>query len=117
MRYAEKSLANLAAHSRERVARGQGPLKVGASLHVGEVAFGNIGTERRLDFTVIGQAVNLASRLAGQCGPLGRELIVSGAFARHAPRTAVPLGRHVLRGIPEPEELFTYELDLAPLAP
>jgi adenylate cyclase len=84
------------------------PLKAGAALHVGQVAFGNIGSRARLDFTVIGPAVNLASRLAGMCSRLGHDILVSSAFARLVPEGARSLGTHRLRGLPQPEEILTY---------
>jgi adenylate cyclase len=84
------------------------PLRAGAALHVGQVAFGNVGSPGRLDFTVIGPAVNLASRLAGLCPRLGRDLLVSGAFARQVPEGVISLGHHAVRGLVDMEEILTY---------
>jgi adenylate cyclase len=84
-------------------------LRMGLALHLGPVAFGNVGSRRRLDFTVIGPTVNLASRLAGMCGRLERALLVSSAFAAMAPDGARSLGVHQVRGLPDAEEVFTYE--------
>src|SRR6476469_615463 len=58
--------------------KGLTPLPFGAALHLGEMLWGNIGAADRLDFTAIGPAVNLASRLEGLCKPLGRIVLVSG---------------------------------------
>ena len=66
----------------ERRARGQDPPRFGIALHVGEVAYGNVGGAERLDFTCIGRAVNLAARLESLAGALGRDVLASEAFAR-----------------------------------
>jgi adenylate cyclase len=79
------------------------------ALHVGTVQYGNVGAEHRLDFTVIGPAVNEASRIQALCKDLGHELLVSRAFAEAATRSRdhlVSLGRHTLRGVREETELF-----------
>ena len=64
-----------------RQAQGLPPLPFGAALHLGEILWGNIGAADRLDFTAIGPAVNLVSRLEGLCRPLGRSVLISGAVA------------------------------------
>ena len=66
--------------------RGQGlpSLAFGAALHLGEILWGNVGAADRLDFTAIGPAVNLVSRLEGLCRPLGRTVLISGAVATEA---------------------------------
>jgi adenylate cyclase len=87
-------------HGRE--AQGLPPLAFGAALHVGEIFWGNIGAADRLDFTAIGPAVNLVSRLEGLCKPLGKSALVSGALAAETETPLVALGTHVLRGIAEP---------------
>jgi adenylate cyclase len=92
--------------SRERAAAGAPPLGFGLALHVGHVAYGNVGAARRLDFTVIGPAVNRASRLQGLAKELGRRVLLSGAFAEALDQPLVDLGLHALRGIPEPQRVF-----------
>ena len=90
-----------------RQAQGLPPLPFGAALHVGEMLWGNIGAADRLDFTAIGPAVNLVSRLDGLCRPLGRSVLISGAVAAETTTPLVPLGEHVLRGIAAPCSVFT----------
>src|SRR5205814_8511818 len=81
-----------------RQAQGLAPLPFGAALHLGEILWGNIGAADRLDFTAIGPAVNLVSRLAGLCRPRGRSVPISGAAARQTATPLAPLGLHPLRG-------------------
>ena len=77
------------------------------ALHIGDVHYGNIGAADRLDFTIIGAAVNEASRLENLCSVLGRTILVSEAAAECLPPgRVVSLGRHRLRGFAEPRELF-----------
>ena len=83
------------------------PLPFGVALHLGEILWGNIGAADRLDFTAIGPAVNLVSRLEGLCRPLGRSVLISGAVATETATPLVPLGEHVLRGIAAPCAVFT----------
>jgi adenylate cyclase len=90
-----------------RQANGLPPLPFGAALHLGEILWGNIGAADRLDFTAIGPAVNLVSRLEGLCRPLGRAVLISGAVAAESTTPLVPLGEHVLRGIAAPCAIFT----------
>ena len=77
-------------------------LSFGAALHLGEILWGNIGSSDRLDFTAIGPAVNLVSRLEGLCKPLGWPVLISGAVAAETTTALVPLGEHTLRGIGRP---------------
>ena len=97
--------------------RGQGlePLPFGVALHLGQVLWGNIGAADRLDFTAIGPAVNLVSRLEGLCRPLDKAVLVSGAFAAETTAPLIPLGSHALRGIAAPCAVFT--VAEAPLSP
>jgi len=91
----------------ERQKRGLPPLSFGAALHLGEVHWGNIGAADRLDFTAIGSAVNLVSRLEGLCKPLAKTVLVSGAVAAETDMPLVSLGIHELRGIIRPCAVFT----------
>jgi adenylate cyclase len=94
----------------ERREAGKRTLDFGVALHLGDVLYGNIGAAERLDFTVVGSAVNEASRIEGMCRTLQRKLLVSQSF-REVAATAgdrmISLGFHALRGIREPQELFT----------
>jgi adenylate cyclase len=91
----------------ERRAHGLPPLPFGAALHLGEMLWGNIGAADRLDFTAIGPAVNLVSRLEGLCRPLEKTVLVSDAFAAQTRAPLIPLGMHGLRGIASPCAVFT----------
>jgi len=82
------------------------PIRFGVGLHVGEVTYGNIGTPSRLEFTVIGEAANLAARVEALCKDLGEPILVSAEFARASPHRFVSLGMHSLKGIDEPQEVF-----------
>jgi adenylate cyclase len=101
---AQAGMAHLDAARREQ---GLSPLPFGAALHLGEILWGNIGAANRLDFTAIGPAVNLVSRLEGLCRPLDKALLVSGAFAAETGASFIPLGTHALRGIASPCAVFT----------
>lgn len=89
-----------------REAEGRPALRCGIALHVGDVSYGNIGTDDRLDFTVIGPAVNLAARLTTLCGEIGETAVLSEAMARASQLHVESLGRHRLKGIAEPQEVF-----------
>jgi adenylate cyclase len=91
---------------RTRSEQGLPPLPFGTALHLGDMLWGNIGTADRLDFTAIGPAVNLVSRLEGLCKPLGRAVLVSGAFAGEATEPLTSVGEHTLRGIATPCAVF-----------
>jgi adenylate cyclase len=99
--------AGMAHLDNHREAQGLPPLPFGVALHLGEILWGNIGAADRLDFTAIGPAVNLVSRLEGLCRPLGHSVLISGAVASETTAALVPLGRHQLRGIAAPCEVFT----------
>jgi adenylate cyclase len=80
---------------------------------VGELLYGNLGSARRLDFTVLGPAVNEAARIESLCGSLEQPIIVSSAFAEAAGDARsflVSLGRYAMKGVARPQELFTVEL-------
>jgi adenylate cyclase len=99
--------AGMAHLDASRQGQGLPPLPFGAALHLGEILWGNIGAADRLDFTAIGPAVNLVSRLEGLCRPLGRSVLISGAVAAEIVAPLVPLGEHALRGITAPCAVFT----------
>jgi adenylate cyclase len=82
-------------------------------LHIGEVFYGNIGSDDRLDFTVVGPAVNEASRIAAMCRSVDRGVIFSSEFAAATPEpersNLVSIGRYALRGVGRAQELFTLD--------
>ncbi|MCW5747371.1 MAG: adenylate/guanylate cyclase domain-containing protein [Alphaproteobacteria bacterium] len=90
-----------------RVEAGREAIRFGIGLHVGLVTFGNVGTEERLDFTVIGPAVNRCARLESMTKVLGAPVLASADFNRVCPDPMRSLGRHRLRGVPDPVEIFT----------
>ncbi|MEM7045398.1 MAG: adenylate/guanylate cyclase domain-containing protein [Pseudomonadota bacterium] len=92
--------------NKTRKANGQEALDFGTALHVGEVSYGNIGSPDRLDFTVIGDTVNLASRIEGLCKTLGEPILCSEAIHRHLGSTLRSTGIHSIRGVPDPVELL-----------
>jgi adenylate cyclase len=86
-------------------------------LHVGEVFYGNIGSEERLDFTVVGPAVNEVSRIASMCRSLDQPLLISSAFASaidEPKKLQVSVGRYALRGVERPQSLFTVDRESVP---
>src|SRR5271168_4864311 len=87
--------------------QGLSPLPFGVALHLGEILWGNVGAADRLDFTAIGPAVNLVSRLEGLCRGLGKVVLVSGPFAAETGMPLIPLGTHALRGIASPCAVLT----------
>jgi adenylate cyclase len=86
---------------------------VDLALHLGEVLYGNVGAVDRLDFTVIGPAVNEVARIETLCEPLGRKVLISAELAAVVGnrRRLQPLGYHALRGVREPREIYGLDLD------
>ena len=80
-------------------------------LHVGEVFYGNVGSTERLDFTVVGPAVNETSRIAAMCRSVEQPMLVSKAFAGVDGMRGrlISVGRYALRGVAQPQELFTLD--------
>ena len=85
-------------------------------LHIGEVFYGNIGSFDRLDFTVVGPAVNETSRIASMCRSVDRPVLVSSIFADALPAEErarlVSVGRFALRGVGKAQDLFTIDPEL-----
>ena len=97
-----------------RAASGLAITDTHVALHVGELLYGNLGSPRRLDFTVLGPAVNEAARIEALCGSLEQNIIVSSAFAEAAGEARgllVSLGRYAMKGVARPQELFTLDPD------
>jgi len=103
---AEDALARTELLNSELAAEGVAPLRFGVGLHWGEVEFGNIGTRDRLDFTVIGPAVNLASRLQDLTKELGTPILASAEFAAASSRDLRHLDTRHLRGMAAPVAVF-----------
>ena len=102
----------IAALNERRQAAGLPVTDTHLALHVGELLYGNLGSPRRLDFTVLGSAVNEAARIESLCGSLEQTVIVSWAFAEAAGEARsllVSLGRYAMKGIARPQELFTLD--------
>jgi adenylate cyclase len=95
----------------QRQIEGRPVTEVYLGLHIGDVFYGNIGSQDRLDFTVIGPAVNEVSRIASMCHSVDRDILMSDGFASAAPvaqrNDIVSVGRYALRGVKRAQELFT----------
>jgi adenylate cyclase len=108
---------NMASLNARRSAEDRPTTSAYVGLHVGEVFYGNIGSEDRLDFTVVGPAVNEVSRIASMCSSVDRELLVSTAFRdgldAAGRRYLVSTGRFALRGIGRAQDLYTLDPDIA----
>ena len=108
---------NLRALNVRRAAEGRPTTSAYVGLHIGHVLYGNIGSEDRLDFTVVGPAVNEVSRIASMCSSVDRELLMSSAFGNGLDAAGrkylVSTGRFVLRGISGAQDLYTLDPDIA----
>ena len=106
---AEARQAMAALNERNSVT-GRAPLNYGIGVHVGDVMYGNIGSTSRLDFTVIGPAVNMASRLEALTKTIGKKVLLSRAFAELVEKEFAleHVGQHAVRGFNEPIDLFAY---------
>jgi adenylate cyclase len=95
-----------------RSAAGKPTATVDLALHLGEVLYGNVGSVDRLDFTVIGPAVNEVSRIETLCEPLARKVLVSAELAAASgdPSRFEPLGPQTLRGVREPRDIYALHL-------
>ena len=111
---AEAELRRRIAALNQRRAAEQRPITtVYLGLHIGDVFYGNIGADSRLDFTVVGPAVNEVSRVAAMCRSADRTVLLSSDFVAAAPPDARPhmvsVGRYALRGVGKAQELFTLD--------
>ena len=83
------------------------PLSVGFGAHIGEVIYGNIGSANRLDFTVMGPAVNLTSRLESLCKPLQTSLVLSSEVTQYNQDRFASLGLQSVKGVSKPVEVWS----------
>jgi adenylate cyclase len=90
----------------ERATAGETPIEFAMGLHVGQVAYGNVGGQTRLDFTVLGPAVNYASRLQNLAKRLGQPVLISSDFANVLAEPLIPAGAHSMRDIGRSEKVF-----------
>jgi adenylate cyclase len=108
---------NIVALNERRARQGRPVTSAYLGLHVGEVFYGNIGSEDRLDFTVVGPAVNEVSRISSMCSSADREFLASSEFYKGLDaigrRYLVSTGRYALRGIGRAEDLYTLDPDMA----
>jgi adenylate cyclase len=96
----------------ERAAAGKPLMDLDIALHLGDVFYGNVGSADRLDFTVIGPAVNEASRIEVLCEQHDRNLLISETFARAATNSAdrlISIGRYGLRGVRSAQSIYTLD--------
>jgi adenylate cyclase len=110
---AAAAVAAMARLNRDRSAAGLPVTSFTLALHQGEVLYGNVGSRDRLDFTVIGPAVNELSRIQAMSRSLDQPILVSASFAAACGdqrARLVSLGRYALRGVGRPQELFTLDL-------
>ena len=82
-------------------------LRFGTGLHFGEVLYGNIGSTTRIDFTVLGRAVNIAARIEGLCGRLGEPILFSEAFAERLAQPTAAVAHETLKGQDGTFRIFT----------
>jgi adenylate cyclase len=98
--------AALSDENRARVVAGKPQIDYGIALHVGDVMYGNIGSDTRLDFTVIGPAVNLTARIEGLCSKLGRSLLLSADFAGACGVPTEAVGEFELKGVAAKQAIY-----------
>jgi adenylate cyclase len=113
---ADDAIRRVAGLNQRRAADGLPVTRFYLGLHVGDVFYGNVGSYDRLDFTVVGPAVNETSRIAAMCRSLDQDVLLSFAFAEAAgPSRArlVSVGRYALRGLQRPLELYTLDPEAA----
>ena len=104
----------LAALRRERESEGLRGASVGVGLHYGDVSYGNVGAKERLDFTVLGPHVNLASRTESLCSKLGAQVLCTSDFAKfdvEGGNCWTSHGEHTVKGVAEPVDIFKLLLE------
>lgn len=112
LKAASDALERIAELKTERSAAGKPVMDLDIALHLGDVYWGNVGSAERLDFTVVGSAVNEAARIEALCAQYDRSLLVSETFAEAATRSShrlVSIGRFALRGVRSSQSVYTLD--------
>ena len=104
---AKKIVSDLSELNARRTGMGKVPLELGLGINFGQVSYGNIGSPGRLDFTVFGSAVNIASRIEGLTKSVGAKVLATSAIANAAPELFIDRGNHQVRGLQDPIRLFS----------
>ena len=104
---ARSVLTELATLNHARTKAGKPSLDIGIGINAGQVSYGNIGSPGRLDFTVLGSAVNIASRIEGLAKTVGNRVLATASVADAAPDLFAERGRHDVRGLKKPISLFS----------
>ncbi len=103
---AEYSIAAMDKNNQSRIGEGKSIADVGIAIHEGEVMFGNIGAAGRLDFTVIGPAVNQVARVESLCRDLDERILMTDEIARHIPGRTRDLGEYALKGVADNQRIY-----------
>lgn len=99
---------SLAVLNQRRRRDGKAEIRFGVGLHFGHVVYGNVGAPGRLDFTVMGPAVNRTSRIESLTKELGIPLLLSEEMGRIADFPTTPRGKHAMKGVAEPQSVVSY---------
>lgn len=109
---ANRAVRLIDAANAQRQASGEPIIECGIALHVGEVIYGNVGGQNRLDFTVIGPAVNLASRIEALTRDLKRPILVSDSVAALSEAEFEDLGSFALKGVRDEQNVYAPALKI-----
>lgn len=103
---AVQSIAGLHDYNRQAQDSGREQIEFGIGIDYGPVTFGNIGSPDRLDFTVVGSAVNIASRVQGLCKQLGEQILLTAQVQRNLNVGTELNGQYELKGLGKPVEVY-----------
>lgn len=107
---ARDTMARIAETNADMPDYDQVPIEFGLGLHVGDVLFGNIGVAERLEFSVIGPTANEVARLEDLTKTLGRTILASDSFVSHTTADWEPMGSHRLRGVTDPQQIYSLKI-------